>query len=333
MNFFLAFIKSHIVSLVCIASSAVIFAVVLSLYSLPAEPVLYALILSVTVIAVIGAFSFAGAYKKHKLLKKLTDEILITADNLPKSVSNDDKDYGELIRILHSETVRLREKAVSDMRSTEEYYTMWVHQIKTPIAAMRIMLQTEDTVQSRRLNDELLRIEQYAEMALCYARLDSCDSDLVIKYHDLDEIVKKAVRRLSSQFIGKKLTLCYEPLCTKVLTDEKWLYFVIEQILSNAVKYTNSGSISIYMKQDSDRKILCIADTGIGIEPSDLPRIFENGYTGSNGRYDMKASGIGLYLCKRLCDKLGLGITLTSEEGNGCLVKLIFPKSSFSLTE
>ena len=153
MNFFLAFIKSRIVSLVCIASAAVIFAVVLSLYSLPAEPVLYALILSVTVIAVIGAFSFAVAYKKHKLLRKLTDEIIITADNLPKAVSNDDKDYGELIRILHSETVRLREKAVSDMRSTEEYYTMWVHQIKTPIAAMRIMLQTEDTVQSRRLND------------------------------------------------------------------------------------------------------------------------------------------------------------------------------------
>ncbi|MGN0611612.1 MAG: sensor histidine kinase [Ruminiclostridium sp.] len=328
MKFFLDFIKSRIVSLACIFSAAVIFAVVLSLYSLPLEPVLYALILSVTVIAVIGAFSFAGAYKKHKLLRKLTDEIIITADNLPKAVSNDDKDYGELIRILHSETVRLREKAVSDMRSTEEYYTMWVHQIKTPIAAMRIMLQTEDTVQSRRLSDELLRIEQYAEMALCYARLDSCDSDLVLKYHDLDEIVKKAVRRLSSQFIGKKLKLCYEPLCTKVLTDEKWLNFVIEQILSNAVKYTNSGSISIYMKQDTDRKILCIADTGIGIEPSDLPRIFENGYTGSNGRYDMRASGIGLYLCRRVADMLCFGISAQSELGKGSVFMLDLSESN-----
>ena len=122
MNFFLAFIKSRIVSLVCIASAAVIFAVVLSLYSLPAEPVLYALILSVTVIAVIGAFSFAGAYKKHKLLRKLTDEIIITTDNLPKAVSNDDKDYGELIRILHEkeEKDEQEEQDESEEQKSEE---------------------------------------------------------------------------------------------------------------------------------------------------------------------------------------------------------------------
>ena len=146
-------------------------------------------------------------------------------------------------------------------------------------------------------------------MVLTFLRLNSESTDYVIKEYDLDKIVKQAVKKFSTEFIGRKLSLVYEPLNTTVITDEKWLSFVMEQVLSNALKYTPAGSITITLEKE---KTLRIRDTGIGIAPEDLPRIFENGYTGYNGRTDKKASGIGLYLCKRICSNLGHTITARS---------------------
>ena len=159
-------------------------------------------------------------------------------------------------------------------------------------------------------------------MVLCYLRLDSNSSDLVIKEYDLDSIVKQAVRKFSSQFIRRQLKLVYKPLEKTVLTDEKWLLFVIEQIISNAVKYTLSGGVEIYCEEPLT---LCIRDTGIGIAPEDIPRIFEKGYTGCNGRLDKKASGIGLYLCRRICGKLGHKITAESGD-SGTVIKLFLER-------
>lgn len=327
MKFFFDFIRSRIVTLVCVITAAVIFTVILSLYDLPTEPVLYALLLSVAAIVAIGVFSFIKAYRKHNILVRLVNEITVTADNLPKAVSTDDKDYSRLITILSDHCISLKEKSAESLRATNEYYTMWVHQIKTPISAMRLILQSSDSESNRRLSDELMKIEQYVDMALCYVRLESDSNDLVIKHYRLDDIVKKSVRKFSSQFIGKKLSLDYNELGTDVLTDEKWLSFIIGQLLSNAIKYTDRGSVSIYMKPGTDRKILCIADTGIGIDPADLPRIFDNGYTGLNGRYDMKASGIGLYLCRCIADMLGIDITAQSELGKGSVFMLDLKES------
>ena len=155
-------------------------------------------------------------------------------------------------------------------------------------------------------------------MVLCYLRIDSDSSDLVIREYDLDDIVRQAVRKFSSQFIRRKLKLSYEPLNQKVLTDEKWLLFVIEQVISNAVKYTSSGMVQIYYEEPLT---LCIKDTGIGIAAEDLPRIFEKGYTGCNGRLDKKASGIGLYLCKRICGRLGHKISAESSD-NGTVIRI-----------
>ncbi|MFR2965264.1 MAG: sensor histidine kinase [Anaerovoracaceae bacterium] len=156
-------------------------------------------------------------------------------------------------------------------------------------------LQKEDTEFSRKMSPELFRIEQYVEMVLTFLRLDSDTTDYVIKEYSLDDIVSQAVRKFSGDFINRKLTLEYKPLKAKVITDEKWLSFVIEQVLSNALKYTVNGKISISMEEP---KTLCISDTGIGIAAEDLPRIFEKGYSGYNGRVNKRASGIGLYLCK-----------------------------------
>lgn len=183
---------------------------------------------------------------------------------------------------------------------------------------MGLILQSGDSPEYSELSENLQRIEQYAEMVLCYLRLDSDSSDLVIREYDLDDIVRQAVRKFSSQFIRRKLKLSYEPLDKKVLTDEKWLLFVIEQVISNAVKYTSSGMVQIYCEKPLT---LCIKDTGIGIAPEDLPRIFEKGYTGCNGRLDKKASGIGLYLCKRICGRLGHKISAESSD-NGTVIRI-----------
>ncbi|MCD8376693.1 MAG: sensor histidine kinase [Oscillospiraceae bacterium] len=209
-------------------------------------------------------------------------------------------------------------------RQRMDYYSIWAHQIKTPIAAMHLLLQGQDGEVSRRLGVELNRIESYADMVMTYLRLDGDSTDYVFQQRDLDKILKGAVRRFSGEFIARKISLFYEPLNQTILTDEKWLSFVIEQILSNALKYTPSGSISIYMEPP---QVLCIQDTGIGIASEDLPRIFEQGFTGCNGRTDKKASGIGLYLCKRICDDLGCQISAASQPGEGTVIRLNLKKA------
>lgn len=322
MSFLKDYIKSRAVPLLCVITAAVIFEVVFSLYSLPTEPVLYSALLAVTAVLIMLAASFASAYKKHKALCRLKNDITLSLDNLPKPKTSDDKDYAALLDVLYSSRNELLQQNAEIIRSTNEYYTVWVHQIKTPIAAMRLMLQNSGGKDSLKLLEELLRIEQYVDMALCYIRLGSSDSDLVLREYGLDDIIKRAVRKYSTQFICKKLRLDYKPLSQSIFTDEKWLLFVIEQVLSNAVKYTQSGGISIYCETCGEKTLLCISDTGIGIDPADLPRIFENGYTGINGRQDMRASGLGLYLCRRICKMLGFSISAVSEVGCGTIIKL-----------
>lgn len=165
-------------------------------------------------------------------------------------------------------------------------------------------------------------------MVLCYLRLDSDSTDYVLKEYELDELIRQAVRKYAASFIRKKLRLEYEPVNCRVLTDEKWMLFVLEQVLSNALKYTKAGSISISQESPG---ILCIRDTGIGIAPEDLPRIFEKGYTGYNGRSDKKASGIGLYLCKRICRNLGHRIAAESAVGTGTVIRIDFRRAELEV--
>lgn len=200
-----------------------------------------------------------------------------------------------------------------------DYYSVWVHQIKTPIASMKLMLQNEDTVLARKLSTDLFRIEQYVGMVLAFLRLDSESSDYVFQEYELDHIIRQSVKKFSIEFIEKKIRLCFEPTGEKLITDEKWFSFCLEQILSNALKYTKEGSVRIYMEAPHT---LCIEDTGIGIAPEDIPRIFEKGYTGYNGRRDKQASGLGLYLCRRTCNGLGIGLSAKSCLGQGTVIRM-----------
>ena len=170
-------------------------------------------------------------------------------------------------------------KTAQSTRLTDmiDYYTVWVHQIKTPISSMRLTLQNEDSLLARKLSCDLSHIEQYVEMVLAFLRLDSDSSDYVFKMHELDPLLRQSIRRFSSEFINRKLSLSYTPPSDEsgtlqMITDDKWFCFVIEQLLSNALKYTRTGTISIFFSQP---KVLCIKDTGIGIAPQDLPRVLK----------------------------------------------------------
>ena len=294
-------------------------ACIIRLYELPLEAVGYTAAVSGFIRVVFLLEDFLRYRKRARELETLRREILVSLDSLPEP--QNDLEYQELLRMEFAEKERLNTEQQSRYQDMVEYYSIWAHQIKTPIAAAQLILQSaqqqaDGQLQSKdyaELQEEIRRIRQYVEMVMCYLRLDSDASDYVIREYDLDAIIRQALRENASVFIRKKLSLHYEPLQVKVLTDEKWLLFVIGQVLSNALKYTPSGSITISMKEP---KILCIRDTGIGIAPEDLPRIFERGYTGGNGRTDRQASGIGLYLCRRICRNLGHTITAVAH-GDG----------------
>ena len=296
-----------------------LFAVTFALYSLPVQAVAYPFLLCAVAGSILLAADYCQALRRHRQMERvlrLPDEI---AASLPPADTVEREDYRQLVALLEESRRQIQSQAQRRYGDMVDYYTLWAHQIKTPIASMRLTLQNEDSDLARSLSGDLMRVEQYVEMVLGYLRLESPSSDYVIRNYALDDIVRQAVRKFASQFIRRKLRLEYTPLNVSVITDEKWLLFVIEQVLSNALKYTRSGSVSITLEAP---KTLCIRDTGIGIAPEDLPRVFEKGYTGSNGRTDKRATGIGLYLCRRILAKLGHSITIASTPGVGTTVRI-----------
>lgn len=321
MELFCAYIRQRRRGIFVFAIFSLVFFLSFFLYHLPLKAVLYPVLLCALFAVIFTVFDFRRIKKKHDTLNSIHNMLQVTTQELPKTDGIEEKEYQRILHLLSAEYNDFRAKANRSYSDMMDYYTVWVHQIKTPIASMKLNLQNEDTPLSRKLSAELFRIEQYVEMVLTFLRLDSNSTDYLFRECDLDLLIKQAVKKFSRDFIGRKLSLQYEPVCKKIVTDEKWLSFVIEQVLSNALKYTPAGSITIFL--DGDCR-LHITDTGIGIAPEDLPRIFENGFTGFNGRSDKKASGIGLYLCKRICDNLGHPITATSvvDAGTTILIDL-----------
>lgn len=320
MKFLFMYFGKRKKSLLVFFLFVIIFGGVFFLYSLPLKAVLYPVLICMIIGGIILFLDYRKAYNKHKRLSEIEKLNSALMERFPALETQDDIDYQNIIESLRGEINEIQTKEDLRYQDTVDYYTTWVHQIKTPIASMRLTLQNEDSDTARQISEDLFRIEQYVEMVLTFLRMGSDSSDYMFKEYDLDEIVKGCVKKFASQFIRKKIKLNYESLNVKVLTDEKWLAFVIEQLLSNAVKYTPSGGkVTIDLEKS---KTLCIRDTGIGIASEDLPRIFEKGYTGYNGRSDKKASGLGLYLCKCICDNLGNSITANSSLDSGTVMRI-----------
>lgn len=240
---------------------------------------------------------------------------------LPEPLDGLSRDYDEIVRALTQENERLKTESIRQQEEQKEYYTLWVHQIKTPISAMRLLLDKGNEEDARLLKQELFKVDQYADLALKFVKLGDISSDLIIERCDLNEIARAAVKKYSLLFVYSKLTAKMEPLKKDIPCDRMWLEFILCQLLSNSIKYTHTGGVRIYMEQNA----LVVEDTGIGIRKEDLPRIFEKGYTGYNGRMDTRASGIGLYLVKRTATALGIRVEVASELGKGTRVALHFP--------
>ena len=222
-----------------------------------------------------------------------------------------------------------QESYINKRKELEEYFLLWTHQIKTPITVSKLLFRTYENAQTKALEEQMFYIEEYTNMAMNYIKLIDRNADMDITYVDLDEIIKVVLKKYAMLFIDKKISLNYEPIHQLVIADSKWLSIMIEQLIANAVKYTNEGSITIsYNKQTRQ---LAIKDTGIGIREEDIPKIFDRGYSGFNGRLNEKSSGLGLYLVRKIALLLNIEIDVDSKLNVGSTFSLKFPANLTNL--
>ena len=215
----------------------------------------------------------------------------------------------------------------------KEYIELWIHEVKIPIAASKLIIENNKNDITKSIDEELDKVENYTEQALFYARSNAVEKDYIITQTNLKEIVNGAILKNKTSLLNERISLELKDLEQIVYTDSKWTTFILNQIIQNSIKYAKDTDkkIEIYSKAKNDKVILYIKDNGIGIKKGEITRVFERGFTGDNGRIiGKKSTGIGLYLCKKLCDKLGLGIELNSEKDEGTEVRIVFPKNSYT---
>lgn len=307
------------------------------------QDVVYAAVLDAILLLITALIGFFRYSSKVKALSNALKRPVEEQAQLPEATDDVEILYHRLLEnqsIARSESESSAAIRQSRMR---DYYSMWVHQIKTPISAMKLLLEAEreelgllicDEEQQASLKelsdnvasfeDELFRIEEYVSMALQYQRVSSTENDFVLEKVSVDGVIRDTIKKYAKIMIRRHIGINYSGTGQEVYTDGKWLAFMLEQILSNAIKYTPQGGVTIETAEEKDRFFITIKDTGIGIKAEDLPRVFEKGYTGYNGHADKKATGIGLYLCRQMADKLGHTIRMESEIGKGTKVWIGF---------
>lgn len=366
------FIKQNYIWILMIVTMSCIHLLYMYLIGARKQDVVYAAVLDAILLLITVLVGFFRYKSKVKALSNALKRPVEEQAQLPEATDDVEILYHRLLEnqsIARSESESSAAVRQSRMR---DYYSMWVHQIKTPISAMKLLLEAEreelgqlmcDEEQSQcriadmngcnisatelnisELNasgkqqivytelsdnldsfeDELFRIEEYVSMALQYQRVSSTENDFVLEKISLDGVIRDTIKKYAKIMIRRHIGINYSGTGQDVYTDGKWLAFMLEQILSNAIKYTPHGVVTIETAEEKDRFFITIKDTGIGIKAEDLPRVFEKGYTGYNGHADKKATGIGLYLCRQMADKLGHTIRMESEIGKGTKVWIGF---------
>ena len=235
----------------------------------------------------------------------------------------------EQVEELKKEIKKNENSYIDKRKELEEYFLLWTHQIKTPITVSKLLFRTYENAQTKALEEQMFYIEEYTNMAMNYIKLIDRNADMDITYVDLDEIIKVVLKKYAMLFIDKKISLNYEPIHQLVIADSKWLSIMIEQLIANAVKYTNQGSITI--SYNNETRQLAIKDTGIGIREEDIPKIFDRGYSGFNGRLNEKSSGLGLYLVRKIALLLNIEIDVDSKLNVGSTFSLKFPANLTNL--
>ena len=246
---------------------------------------------------------------------------------------------GKLLFDIFRQTNKDMHEHVKSYRDREneyrEYIETWVHEIKTPIASTRLIIENNQNAITRNIQDEIKKVEEYIEQVLYYSRSNHVGKDYLIKEVSLADLVRRVIKRNSRDFISKGITVDMEAVEGTAYSDAKWLEFIMNQLIGNAIKYTRErdGKVTIHTIKNENNIVLTIADNGIGISDKDINRVFEKGFTGENGRKFGGSTGIGLYLCKKLAEQLGLGLTLTSKVGEGTKLSITFPLSRVNLMQ
>lgn len=328
MKLVLPYIKEKRKTIVVLIFCAIVIKLIAFLYGAKTVDTNYALFICFVGVGLIACADFVKYVGKYRKLEYLKRKLAYEMGEFPEPEGLLEQMYQEMISKLHRSQKELVSSMDISAKEAEEYYMLWAHQIKTPISAMNLLLQA-GVADPKILSAELFKIEQYVEMVLHYLREKQMSQDMVLNRYSLSEIIKTAIKKYSRLFILQKIKLNFEPMEVTVLTDEKWLLFALEQIISNALKYTNEGSVSIYMDKENEN-LLIIEDTGIGISAEDLPRVVERGFTGYNGRSNQKSTGLGLYLTKEVLKKLGHRLQLESQVGKGTKVMIDFSRDFFN---
>ncbi len=332
-----AYLRERIVPVFLYVAEALIFMMIAALYGY--EGMLANMTYALGLTIFMGGCYLVWDYLRYRGRHQELQRLLAAEERsgiLPQPSSSIEQGYQQIITAQESEKKALITQLDERQQDMADYYTMWTHQIKIPLSAMDLLLQNrckgageaENLQTVRQLREEVFKTGQYVDMALHYARMESISADLSFTRQDVGELVKGALKKYWVLFSGAGLNLHLEECHVQVVTDGKWFSFVIEQILSNALKYTKEGAISIYGADENGSHVkegcryLVIEDTGIGIEEGDLPRVFERGFTGYNGRIGNQSTGIGLYLCRQIMDRLGLSIRVESKRNEGTKVFL-----------
>ena len=331
------FLKDNFTTLILVLFAIVTIEILLMIYDIS---ILIRIYIPVSVLLTYMLGLFLSYFKRKSFYKR----IFTTLDELDKKylisemVGDTSFSDGRVLKEILEEASKSMTEHVNEFKllkeDYKEYIEFWIHEIKIPIATSKMIVENNKNEITKNIDEELDKIEDYTEQALFYARSNTANKDYIIKKINLEKIVNNVIMRNKSEFIQEKISLDIHDVDIEVGTDSKWVIFILNQIIHNSIKYKKQNEtlqIEIFAKKNKENICLCIKDNGIGIRKGEITRVFDKGFTGSNGRIlNKKSTGIGLYLCKKLCDKLGLAIELNSEENIGTEVKLVFPQNSFN---
>ena len=330
------FIKDKILLIVIVILALISIEILLLAYNIGIIPQIYIAIIIILVVSISIFVEYKNKQHFYNQLKTNMDE-LNEKYLISEIIKTPNFIEGKILKETIQDTGKSMLENVNYYKNIQEeykeYIELWIHEVKIPIAASKMIIENNKNSVTKSIDEELDKVENYIEQALFYARSNAVEKDYIINKTNLKEIVSGSILKNKTTLLNEKVALELKDIEQEVYTDSKWATFIINQIIQNAIKYSKKENkkIEIYSKTKNDKVILYIKDNGIGIKKGEITRVFERGFTGENGRIvGQKSTGIGLYLCKKLCDKLGLGIELNSEKDIGTEVRIIFPKNSYT---
>ena len=330
------FIKDKKIEIILMLFSTMSIEIILLAYQIQLIVRVYvvaSIILSLLISMLIEYYSKKSYY--NNLLEKLDelDKKYLLSEVISKANFQDGNLFKEILEETGKSMLENVNKYKYAQEDYKEYIELWIHEIKTPISASKLIIENNKNEITKNIEEELDKIENYTEQALYYARSNTVEKDYIITKTNLKDIVNMSIIKNKTTILNNKFELNIHDLEKQVYTDSKWVVFILNQVIQNSIKYSKNEnqSIEIYAEEQKEKVTLYIKDNGLGIKKSELSRVFEKGFTGENGRIiGKKSTGIGLYLCKKLCDKVQLAININAEQNVGTEVTIVFPKGSFS---